>query len=460
MRIIAKIILKSMLFFINTSLHATTQPFKITQHSIAQNIVFHIAKPGLYKVMENIKFGTIPFIIDSNDVIFDLQGHTIDFSRENAYGISFMAGRTNITIKNGSIRQASESETLSLTQNTEVTLSKLEISTAGTTALLVHSCSDVRIDNLTISGTMLKTGVQIEQSVNVFIDNCTMQNIYAKSFRGFCIQQCQNVVCKNNIVNNVQAVSLFQGFFVKNSSRIFLSKNLITMNTAHICIGITLSGNRHNKIFYNEISMNTTKINQKHLRSETDFNEKLGNSSYSKKSIFKGSNDFKNLEELVLDTANTSQDSSSNANQLPDGTLIGINIGREERFATISNNIIKDNIGSYASWGIRINPYIPSKRDKTRTLHIDKNQIGSNIGAKYQYGLYDADKPCHNTYIQNKILFHGKSLDGSGMPIFPECKANYFMHKNCQITNLIKEAPADNINFFTDDLNNKNLSIY
>ncbi len=460
MRIIAKIILKLLLFFIGTTAQATTAPIKVTQNGIAHNCVFHISKPGVYHVMESIKFGAMPFIIDANDVVFDLQGHTIDFSRENAYGISFMAGRKNISIKNGTIRHASGVEALSLTQNTNVTLSKLEIATAGTTALLVHSCSDINIDNLTISGTMLQTGVQIEQSASVFIDNCTMQNIFARSFRGFSIQQSQNVLCKHNIIKNVQAVTLFRGFTVQGSSRIILSKNLITMNTAHICIGMSLSGNRHNKIVHNEISMNTTKIDQKHLRSGIDFTEELRSPNYSIESTAKRSDEFSDLEELVLDAGNGSQDTSRNAYKLPGGTLIGINVGSSERFAAISNNTIKDNIGSYASYGIRINGYLPSSTEKTRTLLFEKNEIGSNIGAKFQYGLYDGDEPSNNGYIQNKILFHGKSLDGSSMPSSPECRANYFMRKNCQITNLIKEAPVDDINFFLDDLNNKNLSIY
>ncbi|MBM3886778.1 hypothetical protein FJ364_02500 [Candidatus Dependentiae bacterium] len=480
MRITAKNILRLLIFFISVThlLQAVAIQKEITQKSIIGNIL-HISAPGEYIVTENIHLGSVLFLIDANDVSIDLQGNTIDFSRENRYGISFMAGCTGITIKNGTIRHASAVEAISLTQNSNITLSNLDISTAGTTALLIHACSDVNLKKLEFSGTMLQTGVQIEQCLNIFVENCLMQNIYAKNFRGFSIQQSQIVVCKNNTINNVQTVNIFRGFVVQKSSRVCLTKNTITMNTGQVCIGISLAANRHNKITNNEISMNITKANQKHLRSiegleleKTEVNTKdeplhsQGSDSTAKtqpsKDIVFDDNFYSgNIESLFLDDPILEMDPTNRGNyQIKHGTFIGINVGSTEQFANIAHNTIKDNIGRHAAYGIRIHYYVPSKTESSRTLHIEKNEIRTNIGTNYQYGIMDQDDPSNNAYIQNKVLFHGKSLEGSSMPTSPEKKANYFMRKNCQITNLIKEAPVDDINFFTDDLNNKNLSIY
>lgn len=487
MQIIAKISFNLLLFLISTIAHpisttaptvipkidtndektitkkkSTTKVIKITQKTIARGSIFHIAKPGLYHVMENLKFGSKAFIIDTNNVIVDLQGHTLDFSKKNNYGISFIAGLSNITIKNGVIRNASAVEALTLSKNSNINLSNLVISTAGTCAILVHACSDINIDTLTLSGTMLQAGIKIEQSASVIVDRCNMKNIFVKSFCGINIQKSQIIICKNNSITNVQANSRFQGLLAQGSSRIIFDNNLITMNTGNVFIGISLSDNRYNKITNNEISMNTTKINHRLLRSIIDFPDELrtANDQF---------NDQKSTYDLHVDpfsitrkkiSLNISPSPSPSPSPLPGGTLIGINISNNERAAVISDNKIKDNMASHAAYGIRIYSYVPTDTESTRMLQIEKNEIGSNIGADFQYGIYDQDEPSSNTYIQNKVTFHGKSLDGSSMPSTPENKANYFLRKNCQITNLIKEAPADDINFFAEDLNNKNLSIY
>lgn len=428
-------------------LHAVAE--QISQATFIGRNLFLIQKPGSYCFTEHMLLDEKPIIISTNNVELDLGGNVIDFSRYNPYGILITPGCKNITIKNGFINSAAPAA-LSLHQNAHLTLSDLTIHAMGRTALSVTRSSFIRINHVTISGTKINSGVEITKSSNVFIESCIIRDITneqpEEDFCGIQIKNSEAITCNNNKIQNIKTTRSMSGFDIQASVRTVLSQNNISMNTATNCIGIDISNGQRNEITHNEISLNST---ESLYTPKPDPNNPCCDACANEKKR------SKKRTKCPDGTSNSSGGNSSNsATKLK--VFTGINVTLEEDSLIIANNKICNNISSYAAYGLYINRNLA----KIRRIIIEKNDIAKNTGQKLQFGIYDGDSLSHNTYINNKVSFHGRSLDGSSLPIPALKKANYYLEKEGPITNFIRESSVNELSFFPGDLQDKNLSIY
>ncbi len=392
--------------------HAAIQ--EISSANLFGRSLLAINQPGQYLITEDIDFAEKPIVISANNVELDLGGNTITFSNLNPFGILFATGNSNITIKNGSILNSSP-EAFNISSNNNISLINLNITVASTTGIVLTNSKNIRITSVTLTGTPL-IGISITTSVDVEVTTCTLKSIITKSFTGVHILNSETITCNSNIMNNIQTKKNFYGFKVISSSRIIISQNTVSMNTAgRSCTCISMIAGRHNTVSQNNIFMNST-----------------------------------NFLEF------TSPNTKAIDNKKKFNRFIGIDIDKGEHLCIVSGNTIRDNRARYAAYGVRIQ----ERTTEYRHIHLEKNDISTNHAQNIQFGIYDADNLSQNVYLQNKVSFHGQSLNGSSMPTIPTPKANYFMLKNCPIHNLIKEASADELSFLPEDLNNKNLSIY
>lgn len=392
-----------------TNTHAAIQ--EISSANLIGRSILAINQSGQYLITQDVDFAEKPIVISANNVELDLGGHTITFSKLNPYGILFTAGSSNIIIKNGTILNSSP-EALNISNN-NITLSDLNITAANTTGIAIVNSNNIRITSVTLTGS-LRTGISITTAVDIEVKNCTLKSIITKSFTGIHVLNSETITCSGNAINTVQTKKDFYGFRVEGSSRVILSQNILSMNTGRACTAIRMANGHQNTVSQNNIFMNSTRFLQQ-------------------KTAHIG---------VVVDRKQSHM-------------FIGIDIDPKEQQCVVMLNNIRDNRGSYGAYGLLIR----ERFGNDRRIHIEKNDISTNHGHTLQYGIYDGDNLSQNTYLRNRVSFHGQCLDGSSMPSSPEPKANYFMQKNCPIFNLIKEASADELGFLKED-EDKNLSIY
>lgn len=157
-----------------SNLFAHTKPDSSGKITRAVYSLSSINSPGSYRLYANV---SNQITINSSNVTLDCNGHTIN---GGSNGISIATGLSNITIKNGTIRDVTNSG-ITATNCTELTLANMTCKNCIRGILFdqILRSSILNCDMITNT-----TGAEISNSADIVIENC---NAFANTQAGFSL---------------------------------------------------------------------------------------------------------------------------------------------------------------------------------------------------------------------------------------------------------------------------------
>lgn len=377
-----------------------------------------INQSGNYRLGDNVTYspGSADSIISitSSDVNLDLGGYYIaqGNTTANFNGINIAAGLSNITIKNGKIRDVTNTgltiqttcsaiETRDIAfencqtrgfSATSLTLSKIEdcifngccSGASGDNVLNLSSSNDIQVEKCTFSQNNntnnTLTMINLSSCSRSLVENSLIANNSANLFTAINISSCSYMVVeKCNILNNTATGSgTISVIFMQNSSNNQLKNCYIsgcTSGTASINVFDTSSG--ANNVFIECIA---------------DANRLSGTNAGT-------------LNGFNIQTSSNSCFRCQSINHLSggSGTVNGFNLDGATR-AQIIECIGSNNVSGGTAQGLVL-------QNSADLCVVDQSEFNYNIGssASTSHGINNASTGTNNTFTRNVALFNGST---------------------------------------------------
>lgn len=147
-------------------------------------VSFKITKSGSYCLTKDLTITSVSdtILVQADNVILDLGGHTLTLPLDNIVSGIFIGGRSNVTIKNGII-----------------------IGSNQASAILVDSSQNIFIENVIFDA--LNAGLVLISTNNITVTDCVFRNMNVSiEFTAVCIL---NFSSSNGVIEN--------SFFINNN---------------------------------------------------------------------------------------------------------------------------------------------------------------------------------------------------------------------------------------------------
>jgi parallel beta-helix repeat protein len=210
----------------------------------------HLDRPQTYRLLEDVMNYTeyTLFSIDSNDVVLDLNSHTVNNTHEGvgwAYAISIKENHNNIIIKNGTITNFQYAVEM-VRNEAKVEIFDLMILNMSETAIKVEGSTDIHIFNNNISSSLKETVLLSNCNLSTVSDNILSND---KGYGIHMIRSTNNTISCNQIMHNKQG-----GVYIQDSSNNTITCNQIMHNNPR---GVYMEDSSNNTIFNNNFINNT-----------------------------------------------------------------------------------------------------------------------------------------------------------------------------------------------------------
>jgi hypothetical protein len=159
-----------------------------------------ITQPGYYIFTRDISTTSGDGItIQSNDVIVDLNGHSLTQSTGSGYGVNILDGYTNTTIRNGQIHGFSVGIWSSQTTQNDVILQNLRVDATGNFTMKIINARQVEIGHSTIM-TGANTGIWVTNTVSLPVVVNIHDNTVIGTAVGILVDGPYGGAIKNNLI--------------------------------------------------------------------------------------------------------------------------------------------------------------------------------------------------------------------------------------------------------------------
>ncbi len=397
--------------------------------------IITINTPGKYTIDKNLIFmpinnNTTGILIDSDNVILELNGYTITQNNNTANFtlINIAPGHTNVEISNGTLANCT-GITLKIDTGTKITLDSLAINNSAATGIQLTNCNNSLITDTYITNCLTNNSSELS---GIILNNCTnikiaesasnnhINNAISGLVNGFKFINCSNCTISNCNSNSHQA-DRSNGYLIQTTDTCIFKNCKANNNLATQIIDTDgVAG-------FNLIKAVNCHLDSCQARSNSSKNFAYG---------FKLLNSQYNKVNNCTATHNSTSCSTNNAHAYGfyfnhnDGLICGNNIvSCQATGNTGGTNINSWGIGFALDGDAKYNKIYDCTADYNNSpigtgcgiyingatcCFIRNNKVIANTGNSPDggYGIYDTAANSFNLYMQNFAFSNGK-IDGT-----------------------------------------------